>query len=221
MATGRPPSIINTQLTPTLSEATPLLDGGDVLLNAQDSETTLYPESHRSGCAHLFVKLWNFVSSFLPSLGVLLTCALYYGIVWQSWSFIMHSRGMPKVTEPCTQGPCYGFEMAHVQKHIETMCARPHMYNSDENLRVREYILNQLQNLQKLSHWRNGNHSRLEVCFTSVIKSRFSNMIQSTSLSKTCILNLQIWSFVSEEMLHPMVHFWFHRILIVLRYHMA
>lgn len=63
---------------------------------------------------------------------------------------LLHSLGLPDLKDPSHPDVQAGTAASGTLawEHVAQMCQRPHEFNSNENLKVRKYLLNTLQDLE-------------------------------------------------------------------------
>jgi hypothetical protein len=127
------------------TETTPLLlDGGRFLLSTElgPSQSSLASSSEGSSTWAAFKSLFK---RLLPSLCYFGSIAGFYVFVWLLWTLLHTRYGLPRQVAPVMNGSFSGLA---AWEHVKAITVAPHMYNSRENLRVRQYILNELKELQ-------------------------------------------------------------------------
>jgi len=79
----------------------------------------------------------------------------FYGLlVWSTWNYLNSRLGMP-ITDSVDE-----FSLDYVESVLRSITQKPHMYNSDENLRVYDYLIGQLlaiseNSKNKIQIWHN------------------------------------------------------------------
>lgn len=124
------------RVSPTLStETTPLLaDGGRFLLS-----TELGPSQSSLASSDSASSTWTAVKDLarrlFPSLCYFSSIAGFYVFAWLLWTLLHTRYGLPRQVAPVTNGSFSGLA---AWDHVKAITEAPHMYNSRENLRVRE-----------------------------------------------------------------------------------
>jgi hypothetical protein len=90
----------------------------------------------------------------LKPVSVFFLMSFYALLVWSTWNYLNTRVGMPKV------GIVSEFSLDNVEMVLRNITQRPHMYNSDDNLRVRDYLIGELLSISansknKIQVWHN------------------------------------------------------------------
>ena len=108
------------QSTTSIDENTNLLDSDDISQDYQDNAVS---------------PVW--LEKVKP-LAILFAMSTFAVLLWSVWNYLNTRMGFPNIKAH------HEFSLKNVESVLRNITSRPHMYNSNENLKVRGYLLQEL-----------------------------------------------------------------------------